>query len=562
MGLKDHLGTAESDARKKSRDLKKVISVSYQGNPPVFAGGLNLVGQNIATAGAIRDTDFPILFDIDDQAQGFNLDTYNLDLSKQDAMYHRIIIGDVDEAVQPILNIDVFFNNLSKNKEIQFTIEFVKDPAIVTDPTVTFSPPLQGVPAGFPDDFDVWYFLISGRTLPDNTTRFELLNVGTGSGGGNTFPILYPEENLGTIGFITQIITVSGNDGQFKEITMNGDIDLAFAGLPAGTVLEEWWILFIQDNVGGHGLTSTGSTLKNAGLLNSLIDKTADARTLFHFATGDGGTSIHGDLVDLTAGGGGFSGNLSDLVIDVNKDWNGKSINNLAGLDLFANAVANGIFNMSVLTFISNAAASRGQIGRSDDFGTADGLTANIMAGDNFIVAVDTAEKFRIDSALQEVRLDYDLNMKGNRIIIDASGTSSIGSPDFFVNDQIDFITASSIGMSLTAIGFAVFHNTTIIGNVEILSAGFLSLLSGGQIFAGGAGVGMENIGNLRFVSNLATPIGVAIFSDGTFLKARSNNLVGNIMLNPQIEDLNMGLFNILSTQTPTLLNQFRIIFD
>jgi len=417
MGHKDHLGTQEEDIRRRQRELKKVTSTAYQGSPPVFTEGLDQVGLKARTTGEVRDTDFPILFNIDDQTLQGNFDEYTLDLSLQTAMYHRIIIGDEDEAAAAIGNIDILFVKLPKGKELQFTIEFIKDPAIVTDPTITFSPTLEGVPAGFPDDFDVWYFLISARTLQDDTTRFELLNVGTGSGGGNTFPILYPEETIGSIGGPTQNINISGSDGQFKELTLTGNVNLTFSGFPSATVLEEFWILVNQDGTGGHTLTATGSTLKNAGILNSLLDSTALSQTLFHFVTGDGGTTIHADLVDLVAGGGGgFSGNLSDLVIDVNKDWNGKSIDNLAGIDLFANAVANGIANVDVITFISNAAASRGQFGRSDFFGTLQGLAANIMAGDNFVLAVDTSAKFIMSSSLEEFRMDYKLNMLDNQI--------------------------------------------------------------------------------------------------------------------------------------------------
>jgi len=260
MGKKDHLGTPESDLRKRQRELKREIANVTQGNPPVFTRGLNQAGIVAKTQAEVRATDFPVLFDIDDKTENYlvtpattDLD-YTLNLGNQEAHYHRLIIADVDVDSDPITNINVFLTNLAVNKEIQFTIEFIKDPGLVATPTITFSPPLNGIPAQptpFPDDFPVWYFLISGRTLPDNTTRFELLNTGTsGGGGGNVFPILYPEENLGTIGGITQIITVSGSDGQFKEITMNGDIDLAFAGLPAGTVLEEWWIVGVATNPG------------------------------------------------------------------------------------------------------------------------------------------------------------------------------------------------------------------------------------------------------------------------------------------------------------------------
>lgn len=424
MGDKDHLPTPEESSKNSARAIKKVTSTAYIGNPPVLTRGIDQVGIVARTTGEVRDTDFPILFDIDDKTTDYKVDpatnnlTYTLDLSKQDAHFHRLIIADLDVDAVAITNIDVDFENLSKNKELQFTIEFIKDPGMVATPTITFVPTLNGAPAQptpFPDDEAVWYFLISARTLPDDTTRYELVNFGTGSGGANTFPILYPEENIGTIVGPTQNINISGSDGQFKEIELGGNVNLTFSGFPSANVLEEFWVLVNQDSVGGWTLTATGSTLKNAGTLNSLLDKTAFAQTLFHFVTGDGGTTLHANLVDLTASGGGFSGNLSDLVIDVNKDWNAKSITNLAGLDLFT-TVANSITNVEFISFISDAAVTRGQIGRSDFFSTAQGITINIPFADNIVFAVDTTEKFKMDSINELFTFRYPINMQSNEI--------------------------------------------------------------------------------------------------------------------------------------------------
>lgn len=220
---------------------------------------------------------------------------------------------------------------------------------------------------------------------------------GGSGGGGNSFPILYPKEDLTPAIAFNQTIDLSITTGNAKQIQFPaGDIGFQITGDPAITVGEDVYVMFIQDNVGGRSLSTVDSAIKNGSLMDALLDKNADAKTTFRLSTLDGGVSYHAILVDLSSASGGL---LSTLTIDVSKDWEEFSITNLGGIDLFTTPtnVANPVTNASFMSFISDGAVARGQIGRSDFFSTSQGTTINIPGGDNFVVSEDATESLKID---------------------------------------------------------------------------------------------------------------------------------------------------------------------
>jgi len=127
---------------------------------------------------------------------------------------------------------------------------------------------------------------------------------GTNGGGGISFPILYPQDDFGDQGAVVLNVDISGNTGQNKKIRMVGDVGFQFTNPPGSTVLEEIWVTFEQDGTGNHSITTTPTGLKNASNLNLLLDKTANAKTTFHFITEDGGVTFRAELIDLTSGSG------------------------------------------------------------------------------------------------------------------------------------------------------------------------------------------------------------------------------------------------------------------
>ncbi|MEM3136737.1 MAG: hypothetical protein QXW37_08480, partial [Candidatus Nitrosotenuis sp.] len=151
--------------------------------------------------------------------------------------------------------------------------------------------------------------------------------VGISGAGGISFPILYPEDNLGNVGNMTVNVNLSGSTAHYHEMTLVGNIGLAFSNPPAADKGFTFYIMFIQDATGGRSITSTPSALKNGSQLDGLLDKTPNAKTLFKFFTGDGGVSYHAEKIDLTAASSSVL--WSNVTIDVNKDMLGFGLKNL-----------------------------------------------------------------------------------------------------------------------------------------------------------------------------------------------------------------------------------------
>jgi hypothetical protein len=129
----------------------------------------------------------------------------------------------------------------------------------------------------------------------------------TTSAVGSSFPILYPEDDLGIVGGTSILINISGSTGHFKQMTLNDDIELGFTSPPASTVFFEFWVQITQDGTGGHSIIGTDVNLKNGASFDGLLDKDPNAVTIFHFTTGDGGVSYHGELVDIDLAGEVFT---------------------------------------------------------------------------------------------------------------------------------------------------------------------------------------------------------------------------------------------------------------
>ena len=248
-------------------------------------------------------------------------------------------------------------------------------------------------------------FVLTGNEVVDLT--YDIIQskwrVVGGAGGGTpgiSFPILYPKVDLTPAISFNQTIDLSVDTGNAKQIQFPaGDIGLQIIGDPVNTVGEDVYVLFIQDSVGGRSLSTVDSAIKNGSLMDALLDKDANARTLFRLATLDGGISYHATLVDLKTAAGG---SLSTLAIDTNKDWEGRFITNIAGFDLFANSVANNITNMGGISFVSDGAVIRGQFGRSEFFlptVVPDGLVTNIENTQNITWTIDGTEKFQLDGS-------------------------------------------------------------------------------------------------------------------------------------------------------------------
>jgi len=126
MGFKDHLATIEEDSKRRNRTIKRVIANSYQSSPPLLTSNLNQAGIVSRTTGEVRDTEFPVLRDIDDQFENpFTVvavpnATITIDLSKPDAHYHRLKL---DDQLGTITTFFINLENLAKNKSLLFLLD-------------------------------------------------------------------------------------------------------------------------------------------------------------------------------------------------------------------------------------------------------------------------------------------------------------------------------------------------------------------------------------------------------------------------------------------------------
>jgi len=157
---------------------------------------------------------------------------------------------------------------------------------------------------------------------------YKILLTGTG-GGGISFPIDFPEDDRGTVGASTQDILFTDSDRHSVKMEITGDIALAFSSPPTNETAYTN-IIIVQDGVGGHTLTLPIGTVNKdtveAGFLTGIDEETG---IVIKFAFGVFYAFL--ETGNIVTGGSGIT-NLSDLVIDVNKDWLAQGISNVGSL--------------------------------------------------------------------------------------------------------------------------------------------------------------------------------------------------------------------------------------
>jgi len=150
----------------------------------------------------------------------------------------------------------------------------------------------------------------------------------TGGGGGISFPIDFPITFLGTIGSLTQNIDFSLSTRHGWKAEFDGDIGLAFNNAPTAEVAYAVF-KFKQDGTGGHTLTLPAGTINKdtveAGFLLGPNEETGIVIEFFN-------DTFYAFLETGNVVTGGSAGNLSDLVIDVNKDWLAQGVSNFGNL--------------------------------------------------------------------------------------------------------------------------------------------------------------------------------------------------------------------------------------
>ena len=137
----------------------------------------------------------------------------------------------------------------------------------------------------------------------------DITTVAGGTGGGISFPILYPKDELGNVGNQTLILNLNQANGHYKRITLTGDVGLTFETLPPSTVGFKFYLETTQDSTGGHVYTALPTSVINAGTLLGQLQTASDAKTLWQFSTADGGLTWHSQVIQAQGAGGDNLGN-------------------------------------------------------------------------------------------------------------------------------------------------------------------------------------------------------------------------------------------------------------
>lgn len=202
---------------------------------------------------------------------------------------------------------------------------------------------------------------------------WRVLSVSSGEGGGEgiSFPIDFPEDDRGTVGASTQDILFTDSDRHSVKMIVSGDVDLSFSSPPSNETAYTN-IIIVQDGTGGHTVTVPVGTINkdivDAGILTGPDEETG---IVIKYAFGVFYAFL--ETGNIVTGGSSFSGNLSDLVINVTKDWLGQGISNFGSLT-----------GVTAIQYVDTGSVVRGSI--SGDAG-ATAVRLSLTTGNKFIIS-------------------------------------------------------------------------------------------------------------------------------------------------------------------------------
>lgn len=276
-----------------------------------------IVGRNISTratgadsaSGAARNQ-FPSLPPIRDFGT-IGLVTQEIVLNRVDSHVSKFIInGDVDFA---------FSEPPSDQKMMQFVMDVTIDS--IGGYTINLPPQLEPATLSIDNTADARTILLIQTT--DGGVTFQGQDIfDTGGGGDISFPIRPPIDDRGSVS-TDQVFILSDTDGHVLKFTATADLEVTFNSFPILGFQQEWEVEVTQDSTGGRVVTFPQ-------VLNPpTLDTTADTTTVITFRTNDAGGTIR--VGNAVATGAQVTA-LSDLTIDVTKNWLGLGISNFGNL--------------------------------------------------------------------------------------------------------------------------------------------------------------------------------------------------------------------------------------
>lgn len=237
--------------------------------------------------------------------------------------------------------------------------------------------------------------LIFDPTVAGNGAWRPTQLVSVSGGSGITFPIDFPEDDRGAVGASTQDILFTDADRHSVKMTVSGDVDLSFSSPPSNETAYTN-IIIVQDGTGGHTVTVPVGTINkdivDAGILTGPDEETG---IVIKYAFGVFYAFL--ETGNIVTGGSSFSGNLSDLVINVTKDWQ-----------------QFGITNLSATAYVDTGGVSRGSI--SGDAGAA-ALRLSLVSGGKFLISDVLTDIVSFDDATGlKIEGSHVINMNNNII--------------------------------------------------------------------------------------------------------------------------------------------------
>ena len=334
---------------------------------------------------------------------------------------------------------------------------------------------------------------------------WKIFKTGAG-GGGITFPIDFPEDDRGTVGASTQEILFTDADRHSVKMIVSGDVELAFSSPPTNETAYTN-IIIVQDGTGGHTVTVPPGTVNkdivDAGILTGPNEETG---IVIKFAFGIFYAFL--ETGNIVTGGSSFSGDLSDLVIDVNKNWAAQGISNfgnltgVTGIDMDgATATIQGVVNLNFFqanhSINSLSGAMFFQVDSTDFFG--------FLAGCIQIARFEEAAAgvFRLNMLEHSIRDAKD-------ITFDVGATNSVpGSSPGIGYDT----SPSRLVINVPAGSHLAISENTVVGSTQIFDDGVLSndLTATTNLFIGILGAAPSVAGQF---TNDATD--VFVFSGGS----------------------------------------------
>ena len=479
MSFKDHLPTDTENQKRRQKENNALMQAAFVTDSPALTRSLTDIGVEVQPPSSTQDLLNPLLEDIADFSENVAT-TVTVQLDKVIAGLQRIQLPDVAA-------ITIDFVNLVKNKAEKFFLDLTKENTSNT-PTVTFNPPINGITQTEIDDNDRNCFLILARDTEDEI-RFD--RIGQGGSGGGTIP-------AGT------------QDNQHLEWDQTGMIWQARTNLefgPTGPHAGTGFLRFPNDSIvisvrdaGDFSDIQLKVTALNAidwtDSDNNLVkfqlraQDSVEADAIFSLQQNpDDGTTTFDTIMAFPAGELSIvRDGFIKAVMDANFAWR-----LFDDLDM----VGNDIIGVDDIFF-----ATADMEIRHDALG----IQHQVPAGAGITIDFSTdggSSTFNIGQSVTVSNQDFDVN--ANALFFDADADTKIQAG---TDDVLQISTGGGLRISISDTSTAFTHT----------------------ILAAGAGNGMEVIGHLDFIDNLATPAApLSLYADGTDVFANTGGKVVNL---------------------------------